>query len=99
MGMNHFGEMHRLSRMVRPTHCVFTNIGVAHLEYLGSREGILKAKTEMLDYAAENAGIFINGEVTRCVDIRKCFYFCEYELVNISVDDVKRERFHVNGCF
>ncbi len=62
MGMNHFGEMHRLSRMVRPTHCVFTNIGVAHLEYLGSREGILKAKTEMLDYAAENAGIFINGD-------------------------------------
>ena len=32
MGMNHFGEMHRLSRMARPTHCVFTNIGVAHLE-------------------------------------------------------------------
>lgn len=62
MGMNHFGEMHRLSRMVRPTHCVFTNIGVAHLEYLGSRQGILKAKTEMLDYAAENAGIFINGD-------------------------------------
>lgn len=34
MGMNHFGEMHRLSKMARPTHCVFTNIGVAHLEHL-----------------------------------------------------------------
>ena len=62
MGMNHFGEMHRLSRMARPTHCVFTNIGVAHLEYLGSRDGILKAKMEMLDYAAPDAGIFINGD-------------------------------------
>lgn len=62
MGMNHFGEMHRLSKMVRPTHCVFTNIGVAHLEHLGSREGIFKAKSEMLDYAAPDARIFINGD-------------------------------------
>ena len=62
MGMNHFGEMHRLSRIVRPTHCVFTNIGVAHLEHLGSREGILKAKLEMLDYAAKDASLFVNGD-------------------------------------
>ena len=62
MGMNHFGEMHRLSKMVRPTHCVFTNIGVAHLEHLGSRDGILKAKAEMLDYAAEDAVLVINGD-------------------------------------
>lgn len=62
MGMNHFGEMHRLSRMARPTHCLFTNIGVSHLEHLGSRDGIFKAKTEMFDYAAEDAQVFINGE-------------------------------------
>ena len=62
MGMNHFGEMHRLSRIARPTHCVFTNIGVAHLEFLGSRDGILKAKMEMLDYASPDARIFINGD-------------------------------------
>ncbi len=62
MGMNHFGEMHRLSKMAQPTHCVFTNIGVAHLEYLGSQDGILKAKMEMLDYAAPDAKIFINGD-------------------------------------
>ena len=67
MGMNHFGEMHRLSRMVRPTHCVFTNIGVAHLEHLGSRDGILKAKMEMLDYAADAAPIFINGDDDRLI--------------------------------
>lgn len=62
MGMNHFGEMHRLSKMARPTHCVFTNIGVAHLEFLGSRDGILKAKCEMLDYAAPDAAVFVNGD-------------------------------------
>ena len=62
MGMNHFGEMHRLSKMAQPTHCVFTNIGVAHLEFLGSRDGILKAKCEMLDYAAADAPVFVNGD-------------------------------------
>lgn len=71
MGMNHFGEMHRLSKMVRPTHCLFTNIGVAHLEHLGTRDGILKAKMEMLDYAAENARIFVNGDDDKLIALKK----------------------------
>lgn len=70
MGMNHFGEMRRLSRIARPTHCIFTNIGVAHLEFLGSRDGILKAKTEMLDYAAEDARIFINGDDDKLITLK-----------------------------
>lgn len=70
MGMNHFGEMHRLSKIARPTHCVFTNIGVAHLEFLGSRDGILKAKTEMLDYAAKDARIFINGDDDKLITLK-----------------------------
>lgn len=70
MGMNHFGEMHRLSRIVRPTHCVFTNIGVAHLEHLGSRDGILKAKTEMFDYAAEDAVVFVNGDDDKLITLK-----------------------------
>lgn len=71
MGMNHFGEMHRLSKMVQPTHCVFTNIGVAHLEHLGSRDGILKAKMEMLDYAAKDAKIFINGDDDKLICMKE----------------------------
>lgn len=70
MGMNHFGEMHRLSKMARPTHCVFTNIGVAHLEFLGSRDGILKAKTEMFDYAAEDARVFVNGDDDKLITLK-----------------------------
>ncbi|MBS6396269.1 MAG: UDP-N-acetylmuramoyl-tripeptide--D-alanyl-D-alanine ligase [Clostridiales bacterium] len=70
MGMNHFGEMHRLSKIARPTHCIFTNIGVAHLEFLGSRDGILKAKTEMLDYAAPDAGIFVNGDDDKLITLK-----------------------------
>lgn len=69
MGMNHFGEMHRLSKMARPTHCVFTNIGVAHLEHLGSRDGILKAKSEMFDFAAPGAPTFVNGDDDKLITL------------------------------
>lgn len=70
MGMNHFGEMHRLSKIARPTHCVFTNIGVAHLEFLGSRDRILKAKTEMFDYAANDAEVFVNGDDDKLITLK-----------------------------
>lgn len=70
MGMNHFGEMHRLSKMARPTHCVFTNIGVAHLEHLGSRDGILKAKSEMFDFAAPGAPTFVNGDDDKLITLK-----------------------------
>jgi len=62
MGINHFGEMRRLSRMVRPDTCVMTNIGECHLEYLGSREGVLRAKSEIFDYVGENGTVFVNGD-------------------------------------
>ena len=43
MGISHFGEMHRLSKIARPDICVITNIGQCHLEFLGDRDGFLKA--------------------------------------------------------
>lgn len=62
MGISDFGEMHRLSRMVRPNVCVITNIGQCHLEKLKSRDGILKAKSEIFDFMAENGIVCLNGE-------------------------------------
>ncbi len=49
MGMNHLGEISRLSKMVKPNVAVITNIGTSHIGNLGSRENILKAKLEILD--------------------------------------------------
>ena len=49
MGMNHFGELSLLTSLVRPELAVITNVGTMHIENLGSREGILKAKLEILE--------------------------------------------------
>lgn len=62
MGISHFGEMSRLAAMAQPTLAVFTVIGRAHLEYLGDREGVLRAKREMLDGMADDAVVFVNGD-------------------------------------
>ena len=62
MGISDFGEMHRLSKMAKPDMCVITNIGQSHLDNLGSRDGILKAKSEIFDFMAEDGEICLNGE-------------------------------------
>ena len=62
MGISDFGEMTRLAKMARPDICVITNIGCAHLEQLKSRDGILKAKTEMFAYMNPKGAIIFNGD-------------------------------------
>ena len=63
MGMNHFGEIHNLSRVGTPEVCIITNIGDAHIGNLGGkREGILKAKSEIFDFADESAVAILNGD-------------------------------------
>lgn len=62
MGISDFGEMHRLAAIAKPDICVITNIGQCHLENLKSREGILKAKTEIFDFLKEDGAICLNGD-------------------------------------
>lgn len=62
MGISDFGEMHRLSKIARPDICVLTNIGQCHLERLLSREGILRAKTEIFDFMQEDGLVCLNGD-------------------------------------
>lgn len=62
MGISDFGEMHRLSEIAKPDVCVLTNIGQCHLENLKSRQGILKAKTEIFDFMKEDGIVCINGD-------------------------------------
>ncbi len=62
MGISDFGEMTRLSKIVRPDCCVITNIGCCHLENLVDRDGVCKAKTEMFAFMNPMGMIFLNGD-------------------------------------
>ncbi len=62
MGINHFGEMHRLSKIARPDICVITNIGTCHLEFLGDRDGVLRAKSEIFDFLLPDGTVVLNGD-------------------------------------
>lgn len=61
MGMNHFGEISKLTKVAKPNLAVITNIGTAHIGNLGSRENILKAKLEILEGLQGNS-IVINND-------------------------------------
>lgn len=62
MGISEFGEMERLADVANPNICVITNIGLCHLENLGSRDGILRAKTACFDYMKNGGVAVLNGD-------------------------------------
>ncbi|MBR4579551.1 MAG: UDP-N-acetylmuramoyl-tripeptide--D-alanyl-D-alanine ligase [Oscillospiraceae bacterium] len=62
MGISHFGEMRRLTEVVRPDIAVFTNIGDAHLEFLRDRAGVLRAKSEILEGMGPEGLVVANGD-------------------------------------
>lgn len=62
IGMDHFGEIHRLVDIIRPDIGIITNVGVSHIENLGSREGILRAKMEITDYFGRENSLVVNGD-------------------------------------
>ncbi len=62
MGMDDFGQIDYLSAIVRPNLGIITNIGDAHIERLGSRENILKAKCEILQHIQPDGAVILNGD-------------------------------------
>ena len=62
MGMSALGEIARLVRTARPAAGIITMIGVSHLENLGSRENILKAKLEICQGLPDGAPLVLNGD-------------------------------------
>ncbi len=62
MGISGFGEMTELARIAQPTAAVYTVIGSAHLEFLHDRDGVLRAKGEMLQEMDADAPVFVNGD-------------------------------------
>ncbi|MBE7039471.1 MAG: UDP-N-acetylmuramoyl-tripeptide--D-alanyl-D-alanine ligase [Ruminococcaceae bacterium] len=62
MGMSGFGEIDRISKMVKPSVVIMTNIGMSHIEFLGSQENIFKAKSEFMKNTSEEVVVIINGD-------------------------------------
>lgn len=86
MGISDFGEMHRLAEIAAPDICVMTNIGLCHLENLGSREGILKAKTEVFSHMNEGGTVILNGDddmlaTVQTVNGKKPIFYTYHEAV------------------
>lgn len=93
MGMDSRGQISILSRCAKPVAGVITNIGVSHMEKLGSREGILEAKLEILDGLKDGAPVFLNGDdpylMSAHIENRPVIYYgvnnsiCKYKAENI----------------
>lgn len=62
VGMDHRYEIHRLVDIIRPDIGIITNVGISHIENLGSREEILAAKLEITDYFTEDNILVINQD-------------------------------------
>lgn len=94
MGMNHFGEISYLASIARPDVAVITNIGTMHIEHLGSRQGILQAKLEILEGMPSDGRVILNGDDTLLWNVHhqtlfRAIYFgmqnpeCDYLASNI----------------
>lgn len=84
MGMDNFGQIETLARIAEPDIALITNIGISHIENLGSREGILKAKMEVTSCFDESCTLIVNSD---------CDMLCRenvtgpYNLITVGTDE------------
>ncbi len=97
MGMSNKGEISVLSKTTEPTIAIISNIGVSHIESLGSRENICAAKLEILDGLREGAPVMLNGDdpylASAKIEGHPVYYygindkFCDFRAVDIEQQD------------
>lgn len=93
MGISDFNEMTRLAKIARPDIAVITNIGYCHLENLGDRDGVLKAKTEVFDYIKDGGKAILNGDDDKLVTVKevkgtKPIFFGKNKTNDIYADEI-----------
>ena len=111
MGMSGFGEISRMTKAVKPDVAIITNIGVSHIEMLGSRDGILKAKLEILEGMKGDAPVILNADDDMLVTVRPgahpvIYYGIENENsavraydVQAKEDEISMKRNHLGKCW
>ena len=94
MGMDHLGEIERLTRCARPSAGIITMIGVSHLENLGTRENILKAKMEICAGLPDGAPLALNADndllptASVPVRLRPVWFGIESETADVRAADI-----------
>ena len=99
MGMSSFGEIEYLSNIAQPDIAVITNIGSSHMEYLGSRENICRAKLEVVKGLKDGGLLLLNGDEPllrnrKEIEGKKCEYVgfskdCDVRASNVKVGTSK----------
>ena len=62
IGMNHPNEIAPLAAMVRPDIAIITNVGIAHIEFMGTREAIAIEKGMLAEAVGENGTVILNAD-------------------------------------
>ncbi len=93
LGMNHPGEIRRLSEICGPDFGIITNIGPAHLEGLGTVQDVMAAKGELIENIKENGVIALNGDDTYSLRLggtasRKVAYFGQSIYADFRATDI-----------
>lgn len=101
MGMDQKGQISVLTNCVKPDAAVITNIGVSHMENLGSREGILSAKLEIVEGLKEGGKLFLNSDdpylMSAHIENHEVIYYginnssCKYKAENIKAIGAETE--------
>ncbi|RGY99430.1 UDP-N-acetylmuramoyl-tripeptide--D-alanyl-D-alanine ligase [Clostridium sp. AM58-1XD] len=94
LGMSEPGELTKIARIARPTMALITNIGITHIEQLGSRENIYREKLTIQDGLEAGGILLLNGDddllkVTKARDGYRTIYYgtgknCDYRAENIN---------------
>ena len=96
MGMSHFGEIAYLSQVGQPDQAVIINIGTMHMENLGSQEGILRAKMEILEGLHPQGKLFLNGDDSllysqkEALGDRAVYFGTDPEKCHVWADDIRQ---------
>lgn len=106
LGMNHLGEISKLSKVCKPNTSIITKIGTSHIGNLGSKDNIFKAKMEILD-GMDNGNLILNAsdsyleEVSNIknINIYKCGFNKENDLYAYNIKTYKDKTiFNIKFC-
>ncbi len=94
LGMNHAGEMAYLTSIAKPNVVVITNIGTMHIEHLGTREGILKAKLEIMEGIQKDGVAVFNGDEPLLWNLRegshrRIYFGIENDQCDVVAEDLR----------